>query len=243
MTFTMDDDRGRDRGDGAIEALAALSDPLRRRLYRFVGAQDHAVGRDEAAEGVGVSRSAAAFHLDRLVDDGLLEVEFRRLTGRQGPGAGRPAKLYRRSPVELSVSLPARRYQLAAGLLAAAVSEAAATGTPVGANLERLAREAGARLAAPLTCHPERRTSPAVLARAATEALAAEGYEARVSDGAIVLGNCPFSGIVADHAELVCGMNLALLEGFSGALPGGGLTATLRPTDGACCVRLDMADS
>ena len=108
--------------DVAIAALAALGDPLRRRLYRFVARQDHAVGREEAAAWEGISRSAAAFHLDRLVGDGLLEVEFRRLTGRQGPGAGRPAKLYRRASREISVTLPARRYELAAGLLAAAVS-------------------------------------------------------------------------------------------------------------------------
>ncbi|MDQ3641298.1 MAG: helix-turn-helix domain-containing protein, partial [Actinomycetota bacterium] len=92
----MDDHGARCGSDADLAALAALGDPLRRRLYRFVGGQDHPVGRDEAAAGVGISRSTAAFHLDRLVDDGLLDAEFRRLTGRRGPGAGRPAKLYRR---------------------------------------------------------------------------------------------------------------------------------------------------
>jgi predicted ArsR family transcriptional regulator len=212
------------QSDGAIDAVAALGDPLRRRLYRFVGAQDHPVGRDEAAEGVGASRSAAAFHLDRMVDDGLLETEFRRLTGRQGPGAGRPAKLYRRARREISVSLPDRRYELAAGLLAAAVSEATDAGEPVDVVLHRVARRRGAQMAAS--------------AGAPTEALTAEGYEPRDDDGEIVLGNCPFSGIVADHAELVCRMNLALLEGFTEALPDAGFVARLQPTVGACCVRL-----
>lgn len=219
--------------DGAIDALAALGDPLRRRLYRFVGAQDHAVGRDEAAEGVGVSRSAAAFHLDRLVDDGLLEPEFRRLTGRQGPGAGRPAKLYRRAAREINVSLPARRYELAAGLLAAAVAEASGTGAPVDAVLDRLARERGGRMAAAGASHSGPEAAVAV-------ALASEGYEPRATKSAIVLGNCPFSGIVADHAELVCRMNLALLEGFAQALPEAGVTARLRPASGVCCVRLEV---
>ena len=210
--------------EGAIEAVAALGDPLRRRLYRFVGAQDHAVGRDEAAEGVGASRSAAAFHLDRLVDDGLLETEFRRLTGRQGPGAGRPAKLYRRATREISVTLPDRRYELAAGLLAAAVTEATEKGEPVDVALHRTARRRGALMAAS--------------GRTPTDALAAEGYEPRDDGREVLLGNCPFSGIVADHAELVCRMNLALLEGFAEALPEAGLTARLRPTEGSCCVRL-----
>src|SRR5215213_10815912 len=97
-----------DEPEGPLAAVAALGDPLRRRLYRFVSTQDHAVSRDEAAEAVATTRSAAAFHLDRLVQDGLLETEFRRLSGRQGPGAGRPAKLYRRSHGEIAVSLPAR---------------------------------------------------------------------------------------------------------------------------------------
>jgi predicted ArsR family transcriptional regulator len=232
MSNEMQDDRAEHRADDgwadqAIGAVAALGDPVRRRLYRFVGAQDHAVGRDEAAEGVGVSRSAAAFHLDRLVDDGLLEAEFRRLTGRRGPGAGRPAKLYRRAAQEISVSLPARRYQLAAGLLAEAVSQSTATGEPVNVVLHRVARAHGARLAGSV----ERST--------AAGALAGEGYEPRVVGCEIVLANCPFSGIMAEHPELVCRMNLALLEGFAGALASGA-AARLQPASDACCVRLRL---
>ena len=120
-----------------IAGVASLAEPQRRALYRFVVDRGDAVSKDEAAAAMGVARSVAAFHLDRLVADGLLTTEFRRLTGRQGPGAGRPAKLYRRAEGELSVSLPARQYDLAAGLLAAAVDEATRTGTPVGEALTR----------------------------------------------------------------------------------------------------------
>lgn len=216
-----------DQHEGALAAVAALGDPLRRKLYRFVSEQDHAVGRDEAAEEVGVTRSAAAFHLDRLVADGLLEAEFRRLTGRQGPGAGRPAKLYRRARAEIAVSLPARRYQRAAAVLAAAVSEATATGTPVGAVLDRVAREEGARMA----------STPDVL-----DALAGAGYEPRPANGGIVLANCPFHALVTEHPQLVCSMNLSLLDGFADALPEAGLRAELRPEEGLCCVRLEPKD-
>ena len=213
--------------DEAVTAVAALGDPVRRRLYRFVGTQDHAVSRDEAAAGVGTSRSAAAFHLDRLVNDGLLQTEFRRLTGRRGPGAGRPAKLYRRAAEEITVSLPSRRYELAGGLLAAAVSEATQSGAPVGAVLDRLARAHGAALA-----------GAAPDADGVIDVLAAEGYEPRIVDGEVVLGNCPFHVLVTDHPELVCRMTLAVLEGFVAAVPGAGLTARLQPAEGACCVRL-----
>jgi predicted ArsR family transcriptional regulator len=222
---------------GDLAAVAALAEPLRRRLYQFVCAQDHAVGRDEAAGGAGVSRSAAAFHLDRLVEDGLLDTEFRRLTERRGPGAGRPAKLYRRADREIAVSLPARRYELAARLLAAAVAEAGETGHPVASVLDRLAREHGARMASAVG--PASASAPA---RAVAGALAAEGYEARSTPAGIVLANCPFSGVAAEHPGLVCGMNLALLEGFAAALPDARLAARLVPTDGSCCVRLDVHD-
>lgn len=225
---------------GALASLAALGDPVRRRLYRFVSCQDHAVGRDEAARGVDISRSTAAFHLDRLVDDGLLEAEFRRLTGRQGPGAGRPAKLYRRTRRDIALSLPARRYDLAAGLLAAAVTESTATGAPVDLTLRRLAQERGAEIAGTVAPHPAPR-SAAALAKAVAGALAIEGYEPRLGPGDIVLGNCPFSALAADHPELLCGMNLALLDGFAAALPDAGLTARLRPAADVCCVRLEFS--
>ncbi|URM93489.1 transcriptional regulator [Actinomadura madurae] len=107
-----------------IDAIALLQDPLRRRLYEFVAAQGREVGRNEAAEAAGVARTLAAFHLDKLVDAGLLEAGSRRLTGRSGPGAGRPAKVYRRSAVERDVSVPARDYRTAAGLLAEAAEAA-----------------------------------------------------------------------------------------------------------------------
>lgn len=229
-----------DDSDDVLAAVAALGDPLRRRLYRFVGAQDHAVSRDEVAEGAGVSRSAAAFHLDRLVDEGLLETEFRRLTGRQGPGAGRPAKLYRRASREIAVSLPARRYELAAGLLAAAVSEAAGSGAEVESTLDRLAREEGTRIGAAVAPLGGRRVSAAVRAQRVADALAGEGYEPRAGAGEVTLANCPFSALASDYPELTCQMNLALLEGFSAALPGAGVTAHLRPVAGRCCVLLEV---
>lgn len=229
-----------DDPDDVLAAVAALGDPLRRRLYRFVGTQDHAVSRDEVAEGAGVSRSAAAFHLDRLVEEGLLETEFRRLTGRQGPGAGRPAKLYRRAAREIAVSLPARRYELAAGLLAAAVSESAGSGAEVESTLDRLARAEGARIGAAVVPLGGRRVSPAVRAQRVADALAGEGYEPRAGAGEVTLSNCPFSALVSDHPELTCQMNLALLEGFSAALPGAGVTAHLRPAAGRCCVLLEV---
>ena len=134
-----------DEFDERVARVASLAEPQRRALYRFVVTRDGAVSKDEAAAAMGVARSVAAFHLDRLVADGLLTTEFRRLSGRQGPGAGRPAKLYPRAEGELSVSIPTRHYDLAARLLAAAVDEATRNGTPVAEALTRIATAARTR--------------------------------------------------------------------------------------------------
>ncbi|MFN2606440.1 MAG: helix-turn-helix transcriptional regulator [Acidimicrobiales bacterium] len=226
--------------DGRLAAIAALADPLRRRLYRLVADADHAVSRDEAAQAAGTSRPAAAFHLDRLVTVGLLDIEFRRLSGRVGPGAGRPSKLYRRASGDLALTVPPRRYDLAAELLASAAAESTDTGEPVGKALNRLARRRGAHLAAAVghTSGPRRPRLAQV--RTAAEVLADHGYEARVEGRTVVLANCPFASLVSAHPDLVCGMNLALLEGFAGALPDGALSASLEPAPGRCCVRLHV---
>src|ERR671917_43859 len=87
-----------------VAALAALNDPARRAVFDLVARAATAVSRDAAADALGVSRRVAAFHLDRLAEQGLLVVEYRRPPGRTGPGAGRPAKLYRRIEGEVAVS-------------------------------------------------------------------------------------------------------------------------------------------
>jgi len=221
--------------DERLAAVAALADPLRRRLYRFVAAEDHPVSRDEAAAAAGVPRSVAAFHLDRLVAEGLLDTEYRRLTGRRGPGAGRPSKLYRPIAGDVAVSVPPRHYRLAADLLASAVTEATRTGSSAVSASRDVARERGRTLAGALG--PE----PPAQVEAIVEALADEGYEPVLAGPEIVLTNCPFHGLVPEHAELVCGMNLALLEGFVEALPAAGLTARLEPSPRHCCVRLTIS--
>src|SRR5690349_5100057 len=163
-----------------IAGVASLAEPQRRALYRFVVDRGDAVSKDEAAEALGVARSVAGFHLDRLVADGLLTTEFRRLTGRQGPGAGRPAKLYRRAQDDISVSLPPRRYDLAAGLLAHAVDQAMRTDTPVDEALTSIATERGHELGDHVRQVVGTRHSRRDLFDAALVELEDHGYEPRV---------------------------------------------------------------
>lgn len=208
--------------------IGALAEPARRELYRYVVSQPHPVSRDQAAAATGVPRHTVKFHLDKLVDESLLAVEFRRLSGRDGPGAGRPAKLYRRVADEISVSLPERRYDLAGQILAAAVESAAQQHEPVDAAVVREAYATGRRLA---QAGPEGTQAP-------VDVLAANGYEPRSEGDRVVMANCPFHALAQQHTELVCGLNHALVRGVVEALDQGGLVATLDPAPGRCCVTL-----
>ncbi|MBW8765119.1 MAG: helix-turn-helix domain-containing protein [Geodermatophilales bacterium] len=220
-----------------VAAVAALAEPTRRRLYEYVVRRPHPVSRDDVAGALGVPRPTAAFHLDRLVADGLLDVHYERRTGRTGPGAGRPAKLYRRSGASVTVSLPERRYDLAGELLASALDESDRSGRPPRAVLERRARLRGRELGA------EARAAGVDGRDAVVGALEEQGFEPRSVDAGIALANCPFHALASRHTELVCGMNLHLLEGLLEGVPSARLTARLRPEQGMCCVLLEAADS
>jgi predicted ArsR family transcriptional regulator len=222
-----------------VVRVSALAEPARRALYLFVVAQAEPVSRDQAAAGTGLPRHTAKFHLDRLVSEGLLCTEFRRLSGRRGPGAGRPSKLYRRAQRQVAVTLPERHYELAADILAGAIEEAARDDTPVLDAVQRVAAGTGNRLA--LSSSPA--AGPAAL-EALAPALASQGYQPRQDGDALVLDNCPFHELARAHTALVCGMNLALITSLldEGGQPG--LAARLDPAPGRCCVTIrDAAGS
>jgi predicted ArsR family transcriptional regulator len=209
--------------DKRLAALASLGDPLRRELYSWVTGRDGGVGRDEAAAAVGVSRALAAYHLDKLVDAGLLDTRFERRTGRRGPGAGRTAKLYLRSATPVEVALPARDFELIAGLLAYAVEADPSGGSR--AALQRAARALGAEVGAGGRDHATVRSL-----------LAERGYEPYEDSGVLRLRNCPFGRLAETHRELVCHANLAFMEGLLQGHRRGGPRAVLEPRPGRCCV-------
>ncbi len=228
----------REAFDARVSGVASLTEPLRRALYRYVVAQPSPVSRNQAAQGVGIAHHAAKFHLDRLVEDGLLEVELTRPPVRSGPGAGRPAKRFRRSSRELEVSVPERRYDLAGWVLARAVTDAGRDGVPVGESLVRAARDVGASYGADARARAGRRPSRQALSAAAGDVLQQLGYEPQARDDGIELANCPFHVLAEDYSELVCGMNLHLLAGLVMGLGQPGLAACADPAPGRCCVRL-----
>jgi predicted ArsR family transcriptional regulator len=224
--------------DARVTGIAALGEPIRRALYRYVVAQPDPVNRDQAAAGVGVPRHVAKFHLDKLEQDGLLEIEFSRPPGRGGPGAGRPAKLYRRSARELAVSLPERRYDLAGRVMAQAITATERDGTPIADSLRHAARDTGRSLGEEARRRAGPRPSQTALLGAARDLLHEYGYEPRADHRGLTLSNCPFHALAQDYTDLVCGMNLDLMDGMLDALQPASLAAQLDPTPDRCCVTL-----
>ena len=223
-----------DQNGSGLAVVSSLDDPVRRSLYEFVSGSAEPVGRDEAAAAVRIGRPLAAYHLDKLVGLGLLTASYQRPAGRGGPGAGRPAKVYARSGSEFSVTVPPREYELAARLLAVAVESD--RGGASRAALHDAAQQFGAGLAErSRAAHP----SGDGARQAAEDALRGHGFEpCQDEDGTIRLRNCPFHQLAAGHRDLVCGMNLALIEGLVAGLGANGLHPALDPQPGHCCVAI-----
>jgi predicted ArsR family transcriptional regulator len=223
--------------------IGALADPVRRRLYLYVCSRSEPVGRDEAAEAVGVARHQAKFHLDRMEADGLLESEFARLSGRSGPGAGRTSKLYRRADRDIVISLPDRKYELAGRLLADAVAGSVASGEPVLDVLHRLAAAHGRSLGRTAMAGGRAPDSSVAALRLAIQVLTEQGYEPRRSGDRVLLANCPFHALARAQTELVCHMNEALVGGVAGTLSPHCPRVALDPEPGRCCVVLEAGAS
>jgi predicted ArsR family transcriptional regulator len=241
-------------GGPDLASLSTLDDPVRRRLYDVVTRQPDPVGRDEAAAAAGVGRALAVYHLDKLVESGLLAATYQRPAGRTGPGAGRPAKLYTRADREFTVTVPPRSYELAARLLVQAVE--ADTSGQSRAALGQAARRLGAELGrgcqaeeADRGAEPGRGCQAEEADRGGARddghgddvegALTRQGYEpCRGGDGVIRLRNCPFHQLAEQHREVVCGMNLTLIEGLVEGLGVDDWHPVLDPRPGYCCVAL-----
>jgi len=204
--------------------VALLQEPLRRRLYEYVVGQPHEVSRAEAAQATGAQRTLVAFHLDKLAEAGLLATTSRRVSGRSGPGAGRPSKLYTRAAGERQVSLPPRDYRTAADLLADVAEQAR-----LDVELQAAARRRGQAL---------RDGEPSLASLDdALEVLARRGYEPFVDESGVVrMRNCPFHALSESHPTLVCAMNLALLTSLLDGVDGARVRIDPRPT--LCCTAL-----
>lgn len=207
--------------------VAALADPVRRSLYRALIRSPAPLSRDQLVRLLNFAPSTVAFHLEKMVREGLLETESRKLGTRTGPGSGRPTKLYKPVVDEVSVSFPSREYELAARLLASAIEASMVTGEPVEEALRTIAYQEGQRLG--------------LLAGSTEKALADNGFEPETDAHGLVLGNCPFHRLAKDHTRLVCGLNTSLLQGTLDACNDTRHRIEAAPESAPCCARLTTA--
>jgi predicted ArsR family transcriptional regulator len=171
----------------------------------------------------GPGAALAAFHLDKLVEVGMLHAHYEAPAGRPR-GRGRTPKVYQASADGLSLTVPQRHYELVGTILADAI---ATDPTDARSAAHRHAAALGAAIGA--GAHP---------AGDAVDSLADLGYEPR-SDGAdVVLDNCPFHALATRHTALVCGVNAEFVAGLLAGAGCHSLRAELRPRPGGCCVRL-----
>ena len=224
-------DEGFDGFAQRVSRVSALADPIRRALYHFVAHQPGAVSRDQAAAGLEIPRHTAKFHLDKLVDEGLLVPEFKRLSGRTGPGAGRPAKLYRRVRKEVNVTLPRRRYDLAGHVLADTLERLQA-GTPFDQAIADAADNAATIVVEswPPTESSEMDRVAGVLSRL--------GYKPRPETDRVRLSNCPFQQLSDDHTDVICSMNRRFIDAVGRRLSCSDVTPTSVDRGTGCCVAL-----
>lgn len=219
--------------------MAVLEDELRRQIYLFVRRAGRSVTREEVAAEAGISRRLAAFHLDRLVERGLLRAHYARPPGRSGPGAGRSAKYYQPSELEVDVSIPERRYDIVGQLLVKAIRSASPE-EPAPVAALRVAGEAGLDIGE--RERQERRLGRPGAERALTTAadiLEDHGFEPyRPGPDEVALSNCPFHSLAREAPELVCRMNQAFIDGLLRGLGNHTVEAVLECRPGDCCVTL-----
>lgn len=218
-----------------LKAIALLAEPTRQQLYLYLRDRQEPVGREEAARDTGITSRLAAFHLDRMAEAGLLEVEYRRLSGRVGPGAGRPAKVYSLSSRSFSVEIPQTRYALAASMMATALSG----GGPVAdgpESLRNVATAVGKRLGDEIR---QRTRAKAPRLEAVQGQLTQLGYKPHVQPtGEWTMRNCIFGELSVSHRELICPMNAAFLTGLVGGAHLPSLHVEVRMARSGCCVQL-----
>ena len=187
------------------------------------------MGRDEAAAAAGIGRPLAAYHLDKLVELGLLTASYQRPPGRGGPGPAVRPRSTVRSGREFAVTVPPREYELAARLLAQAVESD--RGGASRAALHDAAQQFGAELGRRSRARRYRRAGTR---QAVESALREHGFEPwHDEDGTVRLRNCPFHQLAARHPDVVCGMNLSLIEGLVAGLGASGMRPALDPGRGA----------
>lgn len=221
----------------AVRAVSALDDPSRRSIYQYARAARHPISREQAADAVGISRKLAIFHLDKLVEVGLLVTHYD--AGHRVRKVGRTPKVYEPAPIDISVTIPERQYGVLAEILVQAVVSERLGETGLEAA-SRTANEHGRLLGE--SARSELRAGRLGPERALTLAEASlrdRGFEPyRDGPACVRLANCPFHPLAAQETEAVCGINYEFLKGFLSGAGASRVQAVQAPRPGECCVEL-----
>jgi predicted ArsR family transcriptional regulator len=207
-----------------IDRLCVLDDPARWSAYLAVRTAGGPLTRVEVADEVGISVRLAAFHLEKLLSEGFLEASYER--DEREVVVGHPAKRYRPTDLELEVSIPPRRYDLAAEILAEALDEASSA--PPEETLADVAAEYGR--------HVGRKARARNGDSRLLTALRLIGYEPATTGADISLRNCPFKHVAEARPEVICRMNLAFVAGVLVGAQSRSHQAVLSRPPGRCCV-------
>jgi predicted ArsR family transcriptional regulator len=219
----------------AVQAVASLGDPTRRDVYRIVAGAHRGLTREQVARASGISRKLAAFHLDKLVEAGLLVNRYDDRRRPQTPG--RRPKVYSRSPLEIALSLPRRDPAALAALLLEAVSTAGPDESARASAL-RVSTARGRELGADLRSRISRGPLGAERALTITEtALRDRGFEpTRETATTIRLRNCPYAPLTDDGSDLVCDIHHHFVTGLLAGLDARTVHAERALHPGECCV-------
>ncbi len=197
------------------DLTSTLGDPTRRSIYLTVRESAEPMTAAQIAAAFNIHANVARHHLDRLADEGYLEVTRRRPEGKNGPGAGRPAKCYTPTDKEIELQFPARRYDLLADLLIRVVQRL----EPERASeiAAQVGHDYGVELAGTLDLPDAGFDS--VLATV-QQAMVNVGFavDTNTNSRQLLMSHCPFGRTAFDHPEVVCSLDRGIVNGLMEAL-------------------------
>lgn len=201
--------------DSRISDLTqALGDPTRRAIYIAVRESPEPLTTSKVAELFDLHPNVARHHLDRLADDGYLQISHHRPAG--GPGAGRPAKCYEATAKEVSVHFAPRRFEMLTEMLLEVLEDLGPEN--VAEVAERVGREYGSKLAAEIGAPDDPGYDGAVQAVATAMTGLGFSVDPDVPGQRLLTSHCPFGETATSHPEVICSLDRGIVAGMFGAL-------------------------
>jgi predicted ArsR family transcriptional regulator len=201
--------------DSRISDLtSSLGDPTRRAIYIAIRESAEPITTSQVAELFDIHPNVARHHLDRLADDGYLKVSQVRRGG--GPGAGRPAKTYESTNMEVSVHFAPRRFEMLTEMLFKVLEEVAPPN--VSEIAEQVGRTYGRELAAEIGAPNDPGYDEAVQAVASAMTGLGFSVDPDVEGQRLLTSHCPFGETATNHPDVICSLDRGIVAGLFGAL-------------------------